>query len=93
MISLKEALEEVKKNFLDLYGENITDIRLEEIDNRDIDDSYQLTVSFLMPEKNLPTSLGATLAVATRPYSRLYKRVSINREDGTIINIKIYKDE
>lgn len=93
MISLKEALDEVKKNFVELYGEDITDIRLEEIDNRDLDNTYQLTVSFLMPEKNPPTGLAATLAVATRPFSRLYKKVSLNKENGTINNIKIYKNE
>lgn len=92
MITIKEALDTVKSDLVELYGDEITDIRLEEMDHQALDDTYQLTVSFLMPEKNPPRGLAANLAVANRPYSRLYKKVSIDKEDGKIKNIKMYNN-
>ena len=52
MLSIKESFEQIRTQITDLLGSDITDIRLEEI-NGTTRDKYNLTVSYLVPNKNL----------------------------------------
>ncbi|MDR1893071.1 MAG: hypothetical protein LBQ61_00050 [Spirochaetales bacterium] len=51
MVTVKESLEQIKGQFLDLFGSDVTDVRLEEINEKD-ENEYYFTVSFLIPNKD-----------------------------------------
>jgi hypothetical protein len=91
MLSVKESVEKIKGEFSDLFGSDVTDIRLEEI-NESNSNEYYLTVSFLVPNKNIPPTVTSTLGTMVNPYVREYKNVIVNKKNGDIIAIKIHKD-
>jgi hypothetical protein len=91
MVSVKESVEQIKKQFLDIFGSDLTDLRLEEI-NGSNDDEYYLTVSFLIPNRNIPSTITSTLGNIIYPYTREYKNVVVNKKNGNIISVKIHKD-
>jgi hypothetical protein len=91
MVSLKESIEQIKGQFLDFFGSDITDIRLEEISESDSNE-YYLTVSYLIPNKNLPATITSVLGNMVNPYIRQYKNVVVDKKDGNIISIKMHKD-
>ena len=88
MLSIKESVEHIKTQFSDLFGNDVTDVRLEEI-NGGNDDEYYLTVSFLIPNKNLPATLTSTNSITLFPYTRQYKNLTINKNDGNIVFMKM----
>jgi len=77
MLSVKEAMENVRTEFTELFGKNIADIRLEEI--KQTSKEYHLTVSFLIPDES-----------AYLKYERLYKNVIVDR-NSKIKSIAIHK--
>ena len=83
MTSIKETFEQVKGRFVELFGSDIQDIRLEEIDESNINE-YYLTLSFLIPNKGISSALGDFY-----PYIRQYKSVIIDKNTGNIISIKM----
>ena len=91
MVTVKESVEKIKEDFLDLFGSDVTDIRLEEI-NESNSNEYYLTVSFLVPNKNISPAITSTLGTIVNPYIREYKNVVVNKKNGDIIAIKIHKD-
>ena len=91
MVSVKESIEKIKGEFLDLFGSDVTDIRLEEI-NESNNNEYYLTVSFLVPNKNISPMVTSSLRTIINPYLREYKNVVVNKKNGDIIAIKIHKD-
>lgn len=93
MLTIKQAIERIKEQFQDLFGSDIEDIRLEEI-GQSSDNNYNLTISFLVSNKSIQFSLASMLGGGgmNNLYSRQYKTVIINKEDGTIITIRIHKD-
>jgi hypothetical protein len=92
MVSVKESVERIKGEFLDLFGSDVTDIRLEEINESNNTNEYYLTVSFLVPNKNIPSTVTSTFGMMINPYIREYKNVVVNKTNGDIIAIKIHKD-
>jgi hypothetical protein len=88
MFSVKESIEQVKIQFLELFGSDITDVRLEEM-NENNKNEYYFTISFLVPNKNKSTSITSVLTDVF-PYTRQYKNVVVNKDDGNIISIKIH---
>jgi hypothetical protein len=91
MVSVKESVERIKGEFLDLFGPDLTDVRLEEINESNANE-YYLTVSFLVPNKNIPSTVTSTFGAMINPYIREYKNVVVNKKNGDIIAIKIHKD-
>jgi hypothetical protein len=91
MISVKESVEKIRGVFMELFGPDVTDIRLEEM-NESNTDEYFLTVSFLIPNKNISPAVTSTLGAIVNPYTREYKNVIVNKRNGDIIAIKIHKD-
>ena len=84
MTPKKETLEHIKGQFLDLFGSDIKDIRLEEIDEGN-NSEYNITLSFLIPNKGISSALGDIY-----PYIRQYKNVVIDKNNGSIISIKMH---
>ena len=91
MLSIKESIEQVKTQFFDLLGDDITDVRLEEI-NGCTDNEYHLTVSFLIPNKNLPATITSTNGVVVFPFVRQYKNITVNKNNGNIVCMKMYNN-
>jgi hypothetical protein len=91
MVSVKESVERIRGEFSDLFGPEVTDIRLEEIDESNSNE-YYLTVFFLVPNKNISPAATLTLGKIVNPYIREYKNVVVNKENGEIIAIKIHED-
>ncbi|WP_027390293.1 hypothetical protein [Chrysiogenes arsenatis] len=91
MLTVKEAVDTIKKQFKDLFGSDITDIRLEEIEP-DAGDQYHLTISFLVPNKNMPQAIQSLLGEIKNPYVRQYKTVIVNKADGSILSVKMHKN-
>jgi hypothetical protein len=90
MISVKESVEQIKGQFLDLFGTDLTDIRLEEVQEDDKNNEYYLTLSFLIPNKNIPQTITSSLGSFVYPYIRQYKKVTVNKADGNINSIMMY---
>ena len=84
MTPIKETLEHIKGQFVDLFGSDIKDIRLEEIDESN-NSEYNITLSFLIPNKGISSALGDIY-----PYIRQYKNVVIDKNNGSIISIKMH---
>jgi hypothetical protein len=91
MVSVKESIEKIKGEFLDLFGSDVSDIRLEEINQRG-GNKYYLTVSFLVPNKNISPAAASAFGTVINPYIREYKNVVVNKNNGDIIAVKIHKD-
>jgi hypothetical protein len=79
MLSVQDAMKNVRTEFTDLFGKSISDIRLEEIEQTAKE--YHLTVSFLIPDES-----------AYLKYDRLYKDVHICSKNGKINSIKIHRE-
>jgi hypothetical protein len=90
MLTVKESLEQIKGQFLDIFGSDVTDIRLEEINESDKNE-YYFTVSFLIPNKNISPAITEMFG-DINPYIRQYKNVIVNKENGKIVSMKMYKD-
>jgi hypothetical protein len=90
MVSVKESVEKIKGEFPDLFGSDVTDVRLEEI-NESNNSEYYLTVSFLVPNKNISPTATSTFGTMINPYIREYKNVVRNKKNGDIIAIKIHE--
>ena len=84
MTPLKETFENIKGQFIDLFGSDIKDIRLEEIDESN-NSQYNMTLSFLIPNKGISSALGDMY-----PYIRQYKNVIVDKNNGSIISIKMH---
>ncbi|MDR0564202.1 MAG: hypothetical protein LBG78_04615 [Azoarcus sp.] len=108
MLSIKEAVQKIKNQLPDFFDGDISDIRLEEFNAKDLYKEYRLTVSFLIPPYRtsvptapLQTSLeGIATGIATAfssfsssiPGTRVYKDVVLDSEDGRIISMKIHEN-
>ena len=90
MVTVKESVEQIKGRFVDLFGSDVTDIRLEEIYENSNNNEYYLTLSFLIPNKNIPQTTTSSLGSITFPYIRQYKKVIINKADGNINSIMMH---
>jgi len=90
MVTVKESVEQIKGRFIDLFGADVTDIRLEEIYEDSKNNEYYLTLSFLIPNKNLPQTMTSSLGDIKYPYIRQYKKVNINKADGNINSIMMH---
>ena len=90
MVLVKESLEQIKGRFIDLFGSDVTDIRLEEVVDDNKNNEYYLTLSFLIPNKNIPQTTTSSLGNIVYPYIRQYKKVTVNKADGNINSIMMY---
>jgi len=90
MVSIKESIEQIKGRFIDLFGSDVTDIRLEEVVEDGKNNEYYLTLSFLIPNKNIPQTVTSSLGNIIYPYIRQYKRVTVNKANGDINSIMMY---
>ena len=92
MLIDKETLEKIKEQCLELFGADINDIRLEEIE-KSSDREFNLTISFLIPNKNISQTAKTVLSgIMVNPYIRQYKDVVVDKSDGSIRSIKMHKD-
>jgi hypothetical protein len=90
MVSVKESIEQIKGQFADLFGSDVTDVRLEEVFDDNKNNEYYLTMSFLIPNKNIPQTIPSSLGNIIYPYIRQYKKVIVNKADGNINSIMMY---
>ena len=90
MVTVKESIEQIKERFIDLFGSDVTDIRLEEIFEDNKSNEYYFTLSFLIPNNNLPQTITSSLTKVSFPYIRQYKKVTVNKENGNINSIMMY---
>ncbi|ELY4111834.1 hypothetical protein SMY46_003549 [Cronobacter turicensis] len=92
MISMKEAFSYVAKHTRDLYP-SAHDIRLEEIDHvHPLDSEIEVTVSFLVPaESGMPGSALSSIMSAAASQSRIFKKLTINSENGDLIRLQMFK--
>jgi hypothetical protein len=91
MVTVKESLEQIKERFVDLFGSDVTDVRLEEVDESN-KNTYYLTVSFLIPNNNISQPSASALGNIMMPYTRQYKNVVVNKNNGSIISIKMHSN-
>jgi len=90
MVTVKESVEQIKGRFIDLFGSDVKDIRLEEIYDDNKNNEYYLTLSFLIPNNNIPQTMTASLGNITFPYIRQYKKVIVDKTDGNINSIMMH---
>lgn len=93
MFTLKQAFEKAKKDIIEIYGNSINDIRIEEIDFEAQAPSTKWTfiVSFLYPNAD-PISSSFTGPIPFQSkYERLYKKVVVKKDSGEVLAVKIFK--
>lgn len=83
-MEIKEAMNLVKKEFKKIFGEEISDIRLEEANLAEESSIFNLTVSFRIPIE------GEGLATVLSGAKRLYKKVTIDKKEKKITSINMY---
>ncbi|MCL2064123.1 MAG: hypothetical protein FWG98_07085 [Candidatus Cloacimonetes bacterium] len=91
MLTIKESVEQIKTQIIDLFGIEATDVRLEEI-GKSTNEIYNITVSFLIPNKNLPDNTASVCGITIFPYDRQYKQLKVNKKDGNIISMKMHRN-
>lgn len=84
MASIKDLLEKAIISIQDTNQSAASDFRLEEFDK----DQKSIVVSYLLPETNPIKGLG--VALANRPYERVYKTVFFDAANE-VSSVKIYK--
>ncbi len=89
-MTLIEALKLTKEEFIQIYGEELQDFRLEEIGNRNDFDYWHLTVSFLLPEKNPLKGMALDGFTGGKEYERIYKEVNIKKAEKNLESMKIF---
>ncbi|OGF58922.1 MAG: hypothetical protein A2Y62_04525 [Candidatus Fischerbacteria bacterium RBG_13_37_8] len=95
MIDMKKAFEIAKNEIVKIYDDVAEDIRLEEVNLAPNKNNWELTISFLLPSRidEYEIGLQALLALPKRKFERVYKKIILQKEDGQITSLKIYKDE
>ncbi len=83
-MEIKEAMDLVKKEFKKIFGEEISDIRLEEINFWEKSSSLNLTVSYRIVDS------GQSIATVLSGTRRIYKRVTIDKKEKKITSINMY---
>jgi len=86
-LSLKEVFEAAKKQFAELINNQESDFRLEQLEYKKEEKSWDVVVSYLVENKNrgiLPSSIFNTL-----PFERVYKRLEID-ENKDVVGIFIF---
>lgn len=91
-MTVTKAMQKVNSEFELIYGDEIQDIRLEELDNNLKKGSLEITVSFLLPDKNPIQGLASTMSLGSRTYDRLYKKIIIDKKKEEIVSMKIPKN-
>lgn len=85
-MTVADAMNLIKVEFPKIFGDQISDIRLEEVDNFENNSLFTITVSFLM------ASQGEGLATILSGTRRLYKKVILDKNEHKITSIQIYKN-
>ena len=81
-LSLKEVFEAAKKQFAELINIQESDFRLEELEYKKQDKSWNVIVSYLVENKNRSTFPPAILSAL--PFERVYKRLKIDENKGVV---------
>ena len=89
-MNVKEAVNVAKATARDLYGEELRDMRLEEVEIAEGSSDWKVTLSFLFPDKNppQPAFLFPNLA-QSHPYERVYKLFIVGSESGQVKAMRI----
>lgn len=92
MLGIQDAMRHIKEQFPESFGNDIRDVRLEEIEEKE--NNYLLTISYVVKDESLdiPASLKDIGLGNTYQYQRLYKDVIFDRATGRISSIKIHKN-
>ncbi|GHU07999.1 hypothetical protein FACS1894151_03200 [Spirochaetia bacterium] len=85
MLTIKEAMQEIEVQFIELFGPDIKDVRLEGIEEM-ADHEYHFTVSFLRSNEGASEAIISILG----NYIREYKDVVASKETGALVSAKVY---
>ena len=89
-MKVNEAVKLAKSYAKDLFsGEIASDVRLEEVEFDDVEDTWKITVGFWRYVSGKPNSALADIAKITGPPTeRSFKIVCIRDIDGRVISLK-----
>ncbi|MEJ2881524.1 hypothetical protein [Pedobacter sp. GR22-6] len=93
-MNLSELKKAAKDSIEILFGKNIRDFRVEQIEKASDNLDWEISVSFLMDNINIPhvkNIIGMPGLSSMLPYDRVYKTLLIS-EEGTFKNMKMFKD-
>ena len=86
MIDVRTAITTATQFFTDLFGSNVTDLRLEEVefDGESQPNEWRVTLGFMRSDQDQNTlrSLGVRIP-------REYKVVRVNAANGEVLSVKI----
>ena len=88
-ISLKEVFEAAKKQFAELINIQESDFRLEQLEYRKEDKTWEIIISYLVENKN--RSSFPTAILSALPFERVYKRLKID-ENKEVVGIFMFSD-
>ncbi len=88
-ISLKEVFEAAKKQFAELINIQESDFRLEQLEYKKDEKTWDVVVSYLQENKNRGASAVSILSFL--PYERIYKRLKID-ENKEVVGIFMFSE-
>ncbi|WP_100628322.1 hypothetical protein [Algoriphagus formosus] len=88
-LSLKEVFNAAKKQFAELINIQESDFRLEQLEYKKDEKTWDVVVSYLQENKNRGASTGSILSFL--PYERIYKRLKID-ENKEVVGIFMFSE-
>jgi hypothetical protein len=88
-ITAKDAVSRAKRYMLDIYGDSVQGLNVEEVEYEGEENVWQVTMGYweFLP---IPPSLNALADLtAARKVRRAYKMLTIHNEDGQVMSMKI----
>ena len=89
-MDVKNAVSKAKAYLMELFAEDgVADIRLEEVEHDERDESWNITLGFLR-HREAPANMSALVASldALASRRRVYRVVRVRERDGAVVSVK-----
>ena len=89
MVNIKEAMDTARNKIKQVYGQEPTNLQVEEIEQSEDGKYWLITLGFNEPPPLNPQNELQKLSFALRPPVRVYRVIKINLESGDFISMKM----
>jgi hypothetical protein len=86
MIDVKQAVNSAERYIQDVYGEQVSEIFLEEVER--IESDWMITMSFVLPFERVVSSPSSAIDIGAITH-RSYKILQIDSETGVVKSMRI----
>ena len=89
MVDIKEAMDTARNKIKEVYGQEMVNLQVEEIEQAEEGKYWLITLGFNAPPPMIPQNDLQKLSFALRPPVRVYRVIKINLESGDFISMKM----